>query len=358
MKKKLARPTIILFGFILSSITLYSLASFPFQSRSVLADPAVDSYLYLPTIIKPVSTVIQPPAGLIYIDHNAVALFDQIPAQYIQGAADINMVFIDRSVGGNIDDGLNCLTTPSAQAPSRCTRNDHPVAAFQVNPSELTWTGSYDNSNWDFLFWPGAGQGAPEVSCSASTSSWPGKIECFLQYAQNQVNNYDILTFQYSYLSVDESSTIADSTNGFFVDSPSSYDVYDIETFEAQHPTKVVIYWTTSLSRGIGSEVATSFNDQMRLYAINNDKVLFDVADILSHDPNGNPCYDNRDGVPYDNGNTSENHPDDGKDLLAICPHYTTEVDGGHLGSVSAGKIRVAKAYWVLMARLAGWDGN
>jgi hypothetical protein len=33
-------------------------------------------------------------------------------------------------------------------------------------------------------------------------------------------------------------------------------------------------------------------------------------------------------------------------------------VEGGHLGSVSAGKIRVAKAFWVLMAQLAGWDGS
>ncbi|HIP70515.1 MAG TPA: hypothetical protein EYH05_03870 [Anaerolineae bacterium] len=62
--------------------------------------------------------------------------------------------------------------------------------------------------------------------------------------------------------------------------------------------------------------------------------------------------------MAYSFGNNSENYPDDGQDTPAICPHYTTEVDGGHLGTVSAGKIRVAKAYWVLMARLAGWDGN
>ena len=90
--------------------------------------------------------------------------------------------------------------------------------------------------------------------------------------------------------------------------------------------------------------------------SIAHNKPLFDVADIESHDPNGNPCYDNRDGVAYNNGNTSENYPDDGLNIPAICPQYTTEVDGGHLGSVSDGKIRIAKAFWVLMAEIAGWN--
>src|SRR5690606_2543925 len=62
--------------------------------------------------------------------------------------------------------------------------------------------------------------------------------------------------------------------------------------------------------------------------------------------------YDHRDGVTYN----SENNPDDGINIPAICQHYTSETEGGHLGSVSAGKIRVAKAIWVLMAQLAGWN--
>jgi hypothetical protein len=93
----------------------------------------------------------------------------------------------------------------------------------------------------------------------------------------------------------------------------------------------------------------------MRQFAAERGKVLFDVADILSHTPDGVPCYDNRDGVRYSNGNRSEDYPDDGEQYLAICPQYATETDGGHLGSVAAGKIRVAKAFWVLMARIAGW---
>lgn len=91
----------------------------------------------------------------------------------------------------------------------------------------------------------------------------------------------------------------------------------------------------------------------MRDYASKNNIYLFDVADILSHDPDGRPCFDNRDGVSYQ----TENYPDDGVDLAAICPHYTTETEGGHLGSASAGGVRVAKAFWVLMAKLAGWKG-
>ena len=76
------------------------------------------------------------------------------------------------------------------------------------------------------------------------------------------------------------------------------------------------------------------------------------------HDGRRAAWCDNRDGVPYDNGNNVEDFPDDGQDYLAICQHYTTETEGGHLGRVSAGKIRVAKAFWVLMARIAGWDGR
>jgi hypothetical protein len=171
------------------------------------------------------------------------------------------------------------------------------------------------------------------------------------------IDQYDVASYQLSYLAVTDDSDIVNQPGGYFFDNPNVNDVYDQEAYEAQHPDKTFIYWTTSLSRSIGTEVSDDFNNQMRAYAINNNKVLFDVADILSHDPEGQPCYDNRDGIPYDNGNKSENYADDGQNYLAICQHYTTEIDGGHLGSTSAGKIRVAKAFWVLMARIAGWDG-
>lgn len=352
--------SLILIGLFLSILAVAVLSSL-FNATSSTAQE-LDEFNYLPYIIQPgeatiptrTPTPIPQPEGIIYVDHNSVALFDQIPAQYLQAAANLDMIFINRSVGGNIADGLTCLNTPWDQAPNNCKRYEHVAPHFSVDASEVQWTGTYNRSNWDYLFWPGVGDPNQQVNCTGATDEWPGKVACFLEFAAAEVNNYDVLSFQFSYLEVAD-GTIAHPTEGFFANTPA-YDIHELAAFEAQHPGKSIIYWTSSLSRGIGSEVSESFNNQMRQYAIDNNKVLFDVASILSHDPAGNPCYDNRDGIPYDNGNNYENYPDDGLNLMAICQHYTSETDGGHLGNVSAGKIRVAKAFWVLMAQIAGWN--
>src|SRR5690606_11229312 len=68
----------------------------------------------------------RPPASSIVVDHTSVALFEQIPEQYLSAAANLRMLFIDRSVGGNISDGLTCLSYPSGElAPNHCSRTEH-----------------------------------------------------------------------------------------------------------------------------------------------------------------------------------------------------------------------------------------
>ncbi len=289
-------------------------------------------------------------SALIVVDHNSVALFEQIPEDYLQAAASLNMFYIDRSVGGNINEGLDCLNFPSDEdSPIGCRRLEHSDPTFSVSPSEIDWSrpGGYDRSNWDFQYWP-------ELGCHM----WHEAVECYFDIVDPIIHQYDVVSYQFSYLEVGSGSTIDDQPGGFFWDNANLFDIYDLEAYEAQHSEKTFIYWTTSLARAIGTTESEAFNDQMRQYASANGKILFDVADILSHDPSGSPCYDNRDGVPYDNGIQSENYPDDGAAIPAICQHYTTEVDGGHLRLVSVGKIRVAKAFWVLMAQIADWDGS
>jgi hypothetical protein len=294
------------------------------------------------------------------VDHRSIALFEQIPEHALTAARNLRVLFSDRSVGQNINESLDCLTASTwLSAPASCRRDYTGVqgsewqwklfgqADYPHNvPERILFTPDperYNRAGWTFEF---------------RTGEWQALTANFVQALVPQyASSKDVLSYQFSYLNVLDDSNIADPASGFFAPSgPERWSVTDLEALEAQYPDKVFIYWTTSLARGIGTDTSTEFNNQMRQYAAANGKILFDVADILSRDASGNVCMDNRDGVAYSNGGSSENYPDDGQNYPAICQDYTTEKDGGHLGSVSAGKIRIAKAFWVLMAQVAGWQ--
>ncbi len=288
----------------------------------------------------------------ILVDHTSVDLFEQIPDEYLEAARNIQMMYSDRSVGQNINEALNCLSAPSwNQSPPYCrvdyTSQDWSWKTFTSNPpARIAFTPDpqkYDRSNWVFV---------------PRTGEWDQLTKDFVtSLAPEYLDKADVLSYQITYLNVQEGSKIVDPQKGFFADNPDKYDIYDLEALMAEHPDKTFILWTTSLARSIGSQVAMDFNNQMREYALAHNFVLFDVADIELHTDQGEACFDNRDGVEYcSQQGQCENQPDDGLDLPAICQDYTTEPDGGHLGSVSGGGIRIAKAFWVLMAQIAGWE--
>lgn len=279
----------------------------------------------------------------ILVDHTSVSLFEQIPLEYLEAARNLRMFWIDRSVGANLSDGLDCLAKTSyAAAPNSCKRN---VTQAEYAPDPV----KYNRSNWTYNSWPNLGMPNP-VSCPSGAGNWSQKGFCFKEWAEGlvngvpRINNYDVVSYQFSYLTFQDfpQYDVASPTVGFFVPQANKFDVADLDAFSAQYSNQTVVYWTSSLAKSVGTARSESFNNQMRAHAAANNKVLFDFADIESHDPTGNPCYDIVSG--------------DGGDYAAICPQYTSEATGGHLGSMSTGKIRVAKAYWVLMAQIAGWN--
>jgi hypothetical protein len=268
------------------------------------------------------------PGGELIINQNSLALYDQIPDQYLRAAEHLRILFMDRSVGSNINDGITCLSYSSwTSSPSHCRRAyiDNSLTNWK------TFTGN-DSIIPEGILFPG-NNNRSNIEYTAAGGTWRQDLESFIQNYPRYIQNRDIFTFQHNYLQVTSGS---DLDNVYFDPNYTGTNIYDILALEQQYPEKTFIYWTTSLARTIGTQDAQDFNDQMRVFASTNHKILFDVAAIESHRPDGTLCTNDQ---FYE----------------IICKEYTTEVNGGHLGSVSTGKIRIAKAMWVMLAQIAGW---
>jgi len=108
-------------------------------------------------------------------------------------------------------------------------------------------------------------------------------------------------------------------------------------------------------------------NEQIRAFCRDNGKFLFDFADIESFDPDGlvdfmkkyatDGCeYDrNGDGNPWGDGNWAREwisaHP--GHELAQLAASCGDCAHSERLNCVLK-----ARAFWWMLARLAGWDGT
>jgi hypothetical protein len=281
---------------------------------------------------RPIASLPEPlqqPAGPV-VDHRNVERFLALTPERIAAAAALRVLFIDHSVGANISDGLDCMASASlASAPSRCTRFEHVRPELSADPAWFRFGVEYDRSRWVYA-----------VGGGSYWRDWPATVESLIAGG----GPWDVIIPMPSYLV---------APNGGWA---------PIEPLEQAHPGVRFVYATSSLPRGAAGGTAAdqtmaAFNVEARAYAVEHGKALLDVADILSHDYAGQPCFDTRDGAAYcQTPDRCENLPDDGLSIPAICQHYTSELYGGHLGSVSGGALRMAQAMWLLAALLA--DGG
>jgi len=131
---------------------------------------------------------------------------------------------------------------------------------------------------------------------------------------------------------------------------------------EADYPGVTFVYMTGHLD-GTGIEGnLNQRNEQIRAYCAANNKVLYDFADIESYDPDGenflvqganDGCYydSNGDGVTNDSdANWADEwcnaHPGDPLCASCTCAH-----------SRPLNCNLKARAFWWMMARIAGWPG-
>lgn len=283
-----------------SLVTVVVIIGLPGRTLAATGPPQVAQSL----AGKPIARTKSATSGMI-IDHNAVDAA-VIPLPWLDQARALDTFFGHKSVGNNILDGMVDL---------------------QVQNSErYTIAMQYGWPNW-FADNDGI------LHRTIGTNYYPEtKIDAFNTHLRDDgFHVADVAMMKFCPSDVPPfSSTPAADTWVAYRDM--------MNALEHDYPGVTFVWWTISLMTADdnrGNDERAVFNGLVREYCAASGCLLFDIADIESHDPDGSPIV----------GPTGHE---------AMYNGYSD--DGAHLNEM--GRQRVANAFWWLLARAAGWAGT
>ena len=250
-------------------------------------------------------------SGAIIIDHTCTNI-NQVPEYWINKAkSDFKMSYGHTSHGSQIVAGMNLLKGSAGSlywfdhngTDGGLSLHDYEPSGDLGNPDRTTWAERtrtmLDESSNDrnFVMW-----------------SWCGQVS---SASEADINTYLTLMNQ----------------------------------LELDYPNVTFVYMTGHLD-GRGEEGNLHLrNNQIRNYCTTNGKILFDFADIESYNPDGNYFLDRgaNDQCGYDGGNWAD-------EWCAINPGECESCSCAHSRCLNCQQ--KGKAFWWMMARAAGWDGE
>jgi hypothetical protein len=262
-----------------------------------------------------------PEEGALIIDHNFATLgaLKAVPVEWINKArSDLKIYYNHTSHGSQIITGMDGLPAFMSGA------HGYAGSAFSFN---------MDGSGGALRIWDAA-------SADLGNAEWPAITRNFIE--ANPSVNVVMWSWcgQVSWMSEQEISGYLTS----------------MSSLETEYPDIKFVYMTGHTD-GSGEEGTLNLrNEQIRKYCIDNDKILYDFADIESYDPDGNyyldlSCNDNCD---YQSGGVTRNWA---TDWQAAHTENTDWYNCSAAHSQALNGNRKAYAAWYLFARLAGYEG-
>jgi len=279
--------------------------------------------------VKIIRTQSEIQGAQIIADHTVVDKYDDIPQYYIDQVKKMWLSYAGESHTNAIRTGMVLLENlnPKYAVSQISTGTPEPFTTANLRVNEATW-GSYRSgpTGWvhsygeeDWYTSPGAiAQTKASLDYCASIGpalaafgfGWcydpdymsPEAVSDYLQATQEYVNYCHLKGYP---------------TKVFFSTGP-------VDDYSGLYGYNNYLRW-----------------EQIRDYvALDETRILFDYADIL--------CWSNS-GVQSTQTYNTYTYP-------AIVPENYTPITQGHISDI--GSIRLAKAMWWMLARIAGWDGQ
>ncbi len=240
-----------------------------------------------------------PSANSLTADHTSAAAFDEIPDTYIEAAkTNFRIYYGHTSHGSQIITGMEMLADATYEFTTKA-----PAGGLQIEEAYGD-LGTQGDLSWAETTRDRLDQTGNDIN--VVVWSWCGGV------SDNDADGID------AYLN---------AMNGL----------------ETEYPGVTFVYMTGHTDGSGENGNLMRMNERIRAWAQSNDKILFDFADIESYDPDGNYYPDTSDDCSWcDNW----------------CANHTCPTCGDCAHSHCFNCYNKGKAFWWMLARMAGWDGN
>jgi len=267
--------------------------------------------------------------GQIIADHTVVDKYDEIPQYYIDKVKEMWLVYAGESHSLAVRKGLLSLETLDPKYAVSVVESGTPEAYTTANlrASRATWGDYSRTSGWIYSY--------GEEDWFSNTMA-PIRTKAGITYCNTNNLTIGAMGFGWCW----DPAIYTTSDFNMYIDAT---DQYIAHCTTMGYPTK--IFFTTGTVDIYYDELGYQKylgNEMIRNHVkAGTDRILFDYADIL--------CYD-------EGSETPNTYTWNGHTYPIITNKNLNPVTTGHISAT--GSLRLAKAMWWMLARMAGWNGE